>query len=113
MSTEAGGRDALFRRLTHMLCHDDARVTRSTMMGFPCLRVDGKFFACVERASGNLIVKLPAERVNDLVRTGTGRPFAPSGRVFKEWVACPAPGRESWTDLLNEAKHYVDGVRPS
>ena len=113
MSTEASEREALFRQLTDLLCHADARVTRSTMMGFPCLRVDDKFFACVERVSGNLIVKLPAERVNDLVRTGTGRPFAPSGRVFKEWVACPAPARESWTDLLNEAKHYVDGVRPS
>jgi hypothetical protein len=57
------------------------------MMGFPCLRVDDKFFACIDRATGNLILKLPAGRVNDLVRTGTGRPFAPNGRVFKEWVA--------------------------
>jgi hypothetical protein len=111
MSTNATERAALFRQLADLVSHDDHRVTRSTMMGFPCLRVDGKFFACVEPATGNLILKLPAERVNDLVKTGTGRPFAPNGRVFKEWVACPAPARESWTDLLNEAKRYVDGDR--
>lgn len=113
MSTDATGREALFRQLTDLVSHDDARVTRSTMMGFPCLRVDGKFFACVERATGNLILKLSAERVNDLVRTGSGRPFAPNGRVFKEWVACPRAARALWTDLLNEAKRYVDGVQPT
>ena len=80
-------------------------------MGFPCLRVDDAFFACVERATGDLILKLPAERVNELVRTGSGRPFAPNGRVFKEWVACPTADRELWTDLLNEAKRYVVGLR--
>jgi len=47
------------------------------------------------------------------VRTGSGRPFAPNGRVFKEWVAGPAPARELWADLLNEAKRYVDGVLAS
>ena len=112
LSTDASECDALFRQLSDLLSHDDARVTRSTMMGFPCLRVDDKFFACVERASGNLIVKLPAERVTELVRSGSGRPFAPNGRVFKEWVACPVAARALWTDLLNEAQRYVDDVRP-
>lgn len=112
MSTHATDREALFRQLADLLSDDDRRVTRSTMMGFPCLRVDGKFFACVEPATGNLIIKLSAERVSELVRTGSGRPFAPNGRVFKEWVACPAPARESWTDLLNEAKVYVGRAQP-
>jgi hypothetical protein len=112
VSTTDTERERLLQQLADLLDHDDERVTQSTIMGFPCLRIDGKFFACVERATGNLIVKLPAERVNDLVRTGSGRPFAPNGRVFKEWVACPAPARELWTDLLNEAKRYVDGVQP-
>jgi hypothetical protein len=62
-------------------------------------------------SSGNLILKLPAERVSDLVRTGGGGPFAPNGRLFKQWVACPARARDSWADLLNEAKRYVDGIQ--
>lgn len=112
MSTNANAPEALLRQLADRLSHDHDRVTRSTMMGFPCLRIDGKFFACIERATGNLIIKLSAERVNELVRTGSGRPFAPNGRVFKQWVACPALARESWTDLLNEAKVYVDRGQP-
>jgi hypothetical protein len=113
MSANATERETRFRQLADLLSDEDRRVTRSTMMGFPCLRVDGKFFACVERATGSLIVKLPAERVNELVGTGSGRPFAPNGRIFKEWVACPAPAPESWSNLLNEAKSYVDGTRPT
>lgn len=105
-------RELLSRQLTDLLSDDDHRVTRNTMMGFPCLRVDDKFFACVEPSSGNLILKLSPERVNELARTGSGRPFAPNGRTFKEWVACPVAARELWTDLLNEAKRYVEGVQP-
>jgi hypothetical protein len=82
-------------------------VTRSTMMGYPCLRMNGGFFACVERTTGNLVVKLPADRVNDLVSSGLGIPFAPGGRVFREWVALPIPDEEEWTALLDEAMTFV------
>jgi hypothetical protein len=113
MNVNATDREALFGQLADLLSRDDRRVTRSSMMGFPFLRLGDKFFACVEPATGDLIVKLPAERVNELVRTGSGRPFAPNGRVFKEWVACPVAARELWIDLLNEAQRYVDGVQPT
>jgi hypothetical protein len=83
MSTDATEREARLQHFADPLSHDDHRVTRSTMMGFPCLRVDDRFFACVERAIVNLIVNLPTERINELLRTGTGRPVAPNGRVLK------------------------------
>ncbi|HEX9834044.1 MAG TPA: hypothetical protein VGA66_13380, partial [Mycobacterium sp.] len=54
-------------------------VTRSTMMGFPCLRVDGRFFASFDRQTGALVVKLPAARVDELIETGNAEPFAPAG----------------------------------
>src|SRR5207247_1430820 len=98
--------EALFWELAGSLLGDPA-VTRSTMMGYPCLRINGRFFACVERATGNLIVKLPAERVNDLVASGTGILFAPNGRVFREWVAAPAPEPGEWTALLAEARAFA------
>jgi hypothetical protein len=41
-------------------------VSRGTMMGFPCLRLNGRFFASIDRDSKNLVVKLPADRVGDL-----------------------------------------------
>lgn len=51
-------------------------VHRGTMMGLPCLRVDGTFFASSDTGSGGLIVKLPADRVEMMVASvpaGTSR----------------------------------------
>jgi hypothetical protein len=37
------------------------------------------------------LVKLPQPRVGQLIAAGHGEPFAPAGRVFREWVAIPTP----------------------
>jgi hypothetical protein len=108
MMPTAPEREALFWRLAEAFYTDPA-VTRSTMMGFPCLRAGGKFFACLERGTGNLVIKLPAARVAELVATRAGLPFAPNGRVFREWVACPVPDEAQWSALLREAKAFVHG----
>jgi hypothetical protein len=97
----------LFWKLADTLLAQPA-VTRSTMMGYPCLRVNGRFFACVERTTGNLVVKLPADRVNDLVSSGSGISFAPNGRVFREWVAVPIPDEGEWSAFLDEAMTFVN-----
>lgn len=86
---------------------DDPEVTRSTMMGYPCLRTKGAFFACVERTTGRLIVKLPASRVEELIKLGQAVAFAPSGRVFRQWAAFPMTNRKRWTTLLIEAREFV------
>ncbi len=78
-------------------------------MGYPCLRSNGAFFACVERATGNLIVKLPARRVSELTATGQALPFAPSGRTFREWAAFPDPDPAEWRALLIEARNFTGG----
>jgi hypothetical protein len=78
-------------------------VTRSTMMGFPCLRLDGDFFASCERTTGELVVKLDEARAGELVDAGRAQPFAPNGRVFREWVLVPRARRRSWAALLDEA----------
>jgi hypothetical protein len=77
------------------------------MMGYPCLRNRGAFFACVERNTGHLILKLPADRVQELVRSGRALPFAPNGRVFREWASIPRPNRKQWTAMLTEARGFV------
>ena len=84
-------------------------VTKSTMMGYPCLRANGAFFACVERATGHLIVKLPAHRVSKLVATGQALPFAPNGRTFREWAAFPVADPGEWRALLTEARGFTSG----
>jgi len=76
-------------------------------MGYPCLRSGGTFFACVERATGNLIVKLPAHRVSELTAAGQALPFAPNGRTFREWAAFPHPDPAGWRALLAEARNFA------
>ncbi|MDA0366610.1 MAG: hypothetical protein O3B31_14080 [Chloroflexi bacterium] len=101
MSAKTDG-DALFQSLADPLVAAGA-AQHGTMMGFPCLRADGKFFASLEPKTGRLIAKLPAERVNELVQSGEGASFAPNGRVFREWVAVGPENEPLWTQLLAEA----------
>lgn len=79
-----------------------------TMMGHPCLRVGGAFFATAGHTGDELVVKLPANRVAALIAGGTGQPFAPAGRTFREWVAVPAQDRVLWAALIHEAHDFVD-----
>lgn len=82
-------------------------VSRSTMMGLPCLRVRGAFFASFDRRTGDLLVKLREERVHELVESGRATHFAPAGRTFREWAAIPPTRRRSWPKLLGEALEFV------
>jgi hypothetical protein len=96
----------LYDELTDDLLYDPA-VGRSTMMGFPCVRRAGRFFASFDKRAGALVVKLPRERVAELVEAGVGDPFAPNGRVFREWISLPAPDRGLWTRILAEALDFA------
>ncbi len=100
--------DALVGRyeaLADALIHGDSTVVRGTMMGFPCLRRHGRFFASVEQGSGRLILKLPSERVRELVTEGIGSPFAPNGKIFREWVSLDETS--DWTQLAEEASAFA------
>jgi hypothetical protein len=85
-------------------------VEKGTMMGFPCLRVAGKFFASIERKTDDLIVKLPKERVTELITSGEASPFAPNGRTFKEWALINIVDKAKWQGYLDEALIFVDGA---
>ena len=52
-------------------------------------------------------VQAMRRRVEALVASGVGRPFAPAGRVFKGWVAVPTPDRALWASLLREGVAFV------
>ena len=96
----------LYRRLTEGLLADP-RVSRGTMMGFPCMRAEGAFFASLDPGSHHFIVKLPAARVAEIIASGTGLVFAPSHRPFREWVAIPRPDEAIWMALLDEARAFA------
>ena len=80
-----------------------AGVSRSTMMGFPCLRLNGDFFASCDHGTGNLVVKLDKEAVSNLIDAGKAEPFAPNGRRFREWASIPVRRQRSWPALLDDA----------
>jgi hypothetical protein len=82
-------------------------VSRSTMMGLPCLRFDGAFFASLDRQTGDLLVKLAEPRVNELVAADRAHSFAPAGRRFREWAAIPYERSRSWKRLLDEALAFA------
>lgn len=108
MDDDAEHRARLFWRLADALLIDPA-VTTSRMMGFPCLRLGGRFFASLERSTQRLVVKLPAGRVRELVVSGAALPFAPNGRVFKEWAAVPSADVAAWQRLMAEARDFARG----
>lgn len=84
------------------------RLDEGTMMGHHCLRAPGGgFVATVHRASGDLVVKLPRARVAELIESGEGAPFAPAGKVFREWCAIAGGTDERWAELIGEASVFV------
>lgn len=109
MTTSADAPAAEFWELAEPYLARDG-VDEGTILSFPCLQVDGHFFATGEHRSGDLIVKLPKERVAELVAAGDGEPFAPAGRTFKEWVRVPRRDPVRWTGLMDEALAFVGGA---
>jgi hypothetical protein len=97
------GARTLYDELTDDLLHDPA-VGRSTMMGLPCVRRADRFFASFDVGADALVLKLPPERVRELIAEGRGEPFAPNEGVFREWVTVPAPDPDVWAQLLAEAR---------
>ena len=104
----ADQRTGLFWEVTAaVLDHGD--VTAGTMMGLPCLRVSGAFFAACDHRTGDLIVKLPRHRVQQLIAADTGKPFAPAGRTFREWVVVDDRHPARWAGLIDEARAFASG----
>jgi hypothetical protein len=70
------------------------------------LRIRGKI--CAIKKNGELILKLPTERVEQLIDTGTGQAWGPGpGRIMREWVAVAGTRRADWAALISEARTFV------
>ena len=92
----------LYDELTDDLL-DDPAVGRATMMGYPCIRLSGRFLASYDDKAHQLVVKLPRELVDE----GAGEPFAPAGEVLREWVGVASVDRTLWQRLLAEAVEFA------
>ena len=76
------------------------------MLHSPGLRTGGTFYGF--SAGDDLIVKLPAGRVQELLESGRGLPCSPRpGRPMREWVRIPAPDEETCVSYLSEARAFL------
>ena len=99
---------ALFDQVAERLLAEDDAIEQTRMMGSDGLKTGGKFFAMVSR--GELVVKLPRERVDELVEAGAGHRFDPGhGRLMKEWVALMPADEEACAGYVTDARHFVGG----
>lgn len=70
------------------------------------LRVSNKIYAML--VNGELVVRVPKPRVDELVDAGIGRRFEPSpGRIMKEWLSLPPTASRRWRGLVAEARAFV------
>ena len=89
---------------------DDPRVTAGTGFGSsPGRRVDGRIFAMLVR--GDLVVKLPRQRVDALVGPGFAHWFdAGKARPMREWASIGATHGDAWAGLVAEAHEFVGSI---
>jgi len=99
--------DKLFWVLAAELMDEDGRVVEGTIMKGRCLRVGDEFLALADFKGSGMVVKLPKDRVQTLIEDGVGAPFAPAGRVFKEWVSIAKLDAALWRSLLREGVAFV------
>ncbi|MDH3725287.1 MAG: hypothetical protein OER93_06035 [Thermoleophilia bacterium] len=104
---DESSKDRFWRLVDPLLGETD--IDRGTLMRFDCLRVGERFAAAPHHGGDGLIVKLPEERVTDLIRSGVAEPFAPAGRVFREWAHVRGDATELWEGLIDEAVAFARG----
>lgn len=83
------------------------RAEEGVLMRSRCLRVGGEFMAMAEYRTGDLVAKLPRDRVDELIGDGLGLAFAPAKKVFREWVQVTGRDEAAWRSILDEAHGFV------
>lgn len=93
----------LFWDLADELIAERDDIDEGTIMGSPCLRVSGNFLAMPHHKGDGIVVKIDEDAVNDLIDAGTGAPFSPAGKVFREWVLIAEVDEKTWRSALSDA----------
>ena len=80
-------------------------VSRGSMFGSQGLRTGKKFFAVWWHEQ--LVLKLPPDRLQELVGAGSAQPFEPmEGRAMNGWVVVDRSA--DWPGLTDEARAFVE-----
>lgn len=104
MTPERAAGQALLDELAAAL----SGIERSPMFGSSGVRRGGQLFAFVGRA-GDLVVRVPADRAQELLGAGRAHEVRMGRGTAREWVAVPRPtdGDEPWRELLGAAYAYA------
>lgn len=105
-----GSAAELYERLAvRLLAEPD--VEEGTGFGrVPGLRTSKKIFAMMCR--GELVVKLPRERVDELVAAGVASRFDArlDGRLMRQWASISSERGLDWEPLALEARRFVSSA---
>jgi TfoX/Sxy family transcriptional regulator of competence genes len=101
--------EQLFDEVAARLLEEDPSLGQGRMFNAVGLKTGGKFFAMVVK--DELVVKLPAERIDELIAEGEGRRFDPGhGRLMKEWATLRPADEESCRAYAIEARDFVGSL---
>lgn len=84
----------------------DVPAEPTSMFGSKGYKVNGRTFVMVVKEE--VVVKLPAPRVESLTDAGVGHRFDPGhGRVMKEWITLTKANPKKTAALIREAYQFV------
>jgi hypothetical protein len=96
----------IFHRVSRKLLDEHPGDELGRMLQSVGLKTAGKFYAFATK--NEVVVKLPAARVADLIATAVGRPCDPrGGRPMRQWVRLRPADEEDCTAYLIEARAFV------
>jgi hypothetical protein len=99
--------EAMFEAVAGRLMAENPGLETARMFGSNGLRTESGKFAGFVRGD-ELVVKLPADRVSELLESGEGSVFdAGRGRPMKEWVALHPADEAVIEGYLLEARAFV------
>jgi hypothetical protein len=78
---------------------------RSKAFGLPVIKVDDKIAAAFK--DGQLVLKLPPNRIAEIIDRGRGEPFSAYGKTMTGWVALAPETDGDWLALTEEAVAFV------
>ncbi len=100
------GVQEFYEQATDELLRIHPDIESGRMFGSAGLKIAGKTFAMVVK--GELVIKLPGARVDELTASGIGRRFDPGhGRLMKEWLSLIPSDPTACRELMGEALDYV------
>jgi hypothetical protein len=103
------GDTSMFDAGAERLLRDDPRIERGRIFHDDGLKIGGKVFAFPRH--GEVVLKLPATRVQELVASEAGSPFdAGKGRPMREWVTVRPVSEAECAAYLAEARDFLAGL---